>query len=398
MAKLGRSQSSKVHVVEARNRVGGRVFTYEKHSKARGIFDLGASWIHDPPTNPLMLIAKNMKLKTVETDFDDGIVYDMKGKVIGDSKLERAFKKYERTLFTAAASAHQNSTYDSSIESVLLSNLKDNVAFNHLFMSGLEFELCTSLRNCSLRGCIDADWVEAVHGVGDSNSEHMPSYDELCDMILPRDGMSRLISGIASGEALRGTNMYHSDAISGETTEEDCIPLSIAFNEEVISIDQTNPESVVITVKQYKNPYQDPVLDTANADSNTVTDRQEIAAYKLITYTAKVVIITVPIGVLQSSAMTFLPTLSEEKLNAIQSIGFGNVVKVVMEFPSVFWAVNQPFLSIADASLANERDRGLLTYFLNGHHLAGTKFLVGYGLGDAADILDQVLLSLYCRI
>ena len=345
MAKLGRSQSSKVHVVEARNRVGGRVFTYEKHSKARGIFDLGASWIHDPPTNPLMLIAKNMKLKTLETDFDDGIVYDMKGKVIGDLKLERAFKNYERTLFTAAASAHQNSTYDSSIESVLLSNLKDNVAFNHLFMSGLEFELSTSLRNCSLRGCIDADWVEAVHGVGDSNSEHMPSYNEPCDMILPRDGMSRLISGIASGEALCGTNMYHSDA-----TAEDCMPLSIAFNEEVISIDQTNPERVVITVKQYENPYQDPVLDTANAASNTVTDRQEIAAYKLITYTAKVVIITVPIGVLQSNAITFLPTLSEEKLNAIQSIGFGNVVKVVMEFPSVFWAANQPFLSIADAS------------------------------------------------
>ncbi len=63
-----RAQGAKVLVLEARDRVGGRIDTVNDWS---GIpLDMGASWIHGAQDNPLTKLADKAKLKRIETTYD----------------------------------------------------------------------------------------------------------------------------------------------------------------------------------------------------------------------------------------------------------------------------------------------------------------------------------------
>jgi len=53
-------------------------------------------------------------------------------------------------------------------------------------------------------------------------------------------------------------------------------------------------------------------------------------------FTAKKLIITVPVGVLQSGSIQFKPELSDHAV-AIQGVGFGSVIKFLLEFKTPFW-------------------------------------------------------------
>jgi len=53
-------------------------------------------------------------------------------------------------------------------------------------------------------------------------------------------------------------------------------------------------------------------------------------------FSAKKVVLTVPIGVLQSGTVQFQPRLTDHGV-AIQSLGFGSVIKFVFEFKTSFW-------------------------------------------------------------
>ncbi|MCX6390376.1 MAG: FAD-dependent oxidoreductase, partial [Solirubrobacterales bacterium] len=54
-------------VLEARDRIGGRVRTIDHFGTK---LDLGAAWIHDSKTNPLTGVAQKAGLQTVATDYD----------------------------------------------------------------------------------------------------------------------------------------------------------------------------------------------------------------------------------------------------------------------------------------------------------------------------------------
>ena len=65
-----------VTVIEARDRVGGRVHT----DRSLGLpLDLGASWIHGTRGNPLSRIARSQGVKWVNTDYDSGVLRDARG-------------------------------------------------------------------------------------------------------------------------------------------------------------------------------------------------------------------------------------------------------------------------------------------------------------------------------
>jgi len=54
-------------------------------------------------------------------------------------------------------------------------------------------------------------------------------------------------------------------------------------------------------------------------------------------YTADVVIVTVPLGVLKARAISFQPALPAEKLAAIDRLGFGVQNRIYLTFESTFW-------------------------------------------------------------
>jgi monoamine oxidase len=78
-----------VVVLEARNRIGGRVCT-DHHSLGTPI-DLGASWIHGKTGNPLVALTKEFGIKTLPSDYSNVSLLDESG---------RSLPLWESTLFS----------------------------------------------------------------------------------------------------------------------------------------------------------------------------------------------------------------------------------------------------------------------------------------------------------
>lgn len=81
----------KVTVLEARERIGGRMWT----DTSLGVpIDLGAAWIHGTDGNPLVELAADAGAETVETDFEDVVVYDGQ-RVVDDAAVQAAFAAWD---------------------------------------------------------------------------------------------------------------------------------------------------------------------------------------------------------------------------------------------------------------------------------------------------------------
>ncbi len=84
-----------VIVVEARDRIGGRVVTEHR----LGIpTDLGASWIHGVTGNPVARLAREHDIPTAATDYDRGVVRGVDGAVVSDRHVEAMYADYDRVL------------------------------------------------------------------------------------------------------------------------------------------------------------------------------------------------------------------------------------------------------------------------------------------------------------
>ena len=73
-----------VTVVEARDRIGGRVHT----DRSLGVpLDLGASWIHGVTDNPLTEIADDASIERARSDYDNEVVRDVDGRELEPSEI-----------------------------------------------------------------------------------------------------------------------------------------------------------------------------------------------------------------------------------------------------------------------------------------------------------------------
>lgn len=88
-ARVLRKAGCQVVVVEARDRIGGRVHTVDRFGSR---IDLGAAWIHDSRGNPLTEIAVKAGLRTVATDYDRISLRRPDGLAIDGPALARALR------------------------------------------------------------------------------------------------------------------------------------------------------------------------------------------------------------------------------------------------------------------------------------------------------------------
>lgn len=96
-AKKLHDAGCEVIVLEARNRVGGRVHT----NTDWGVnLELGANWIHQSthPANPLMNYADKLNIKTLPTNYANLKVYDSEGEKIGNFSLGKFYLHFERLI------------------------------------------------------------------------------------------------------------------------------------------------------------------------------------------------------------------------------------------------------------------------------------------------------------
>ncbi|KAF0929951.1 hypothetical protein E2562_027081 [Oryza meyeriana var. granulata] len=93
------------------------------------------------------------------------------------------------------------------------------------------------------------------------------------------------------------------------------------------------------------------------------------------------VLITVPLGCLKAQTIKFSPSLPDWKLSSIDRLGFGVLNKIVLEFPEVFWDDNVDYFG----ATSEETDlRGQCFMFWNLKKTVGAPVLIALLVGKAA--------------
>ncbi|CAI9116870.1 OLC1v1018142C2 [Oldenlandia corymbosa var. corymbosa] len=93
------------------------------------------------------------------------------------------------------------------------------------------------------------------------------------------------------------------------------------------------------------------------------------------------VLITVPLGCLKAGSINFSPPLPLWKNLSIQKLGFGVLNKVVMEFPEVFWDDSIDYFG---ATAEETNQRGWCFMFWNVRKTVGAPVLIALVVGKAA--------------
>lgn len=104
----------KVHVIEARDRIGGRVWTRTDWPDIP--VDMGASWIHGVTGNPLSVLADQHRVQRLETRYDRALTYNAAGQPLSPS--EHTTLRAWRARFTEALQEAQETDPDSSMRAV----------------------------------------------------------------------------------------------------------------------------------------------------------------------------------------------------------------------------------------------------------------------------------------
>ena len=105
-----------VLVLEARDRIGGRIWTGQRWADCPS--DLGASWIHGITDNPIAALAAKAKAKTVVTDPDSTAYYLPDGKAATNAQVQ-AINGWAAKTASAISKYQNNQDRDASLRSVV---------------------------------------------------------------------------------------------------------------------------------------------------------------------------------------------------------------------------------------------------------------------------------------
>jgi monoamine oxidase len=264
VAKYLRLKGYNVTILEARSRIGGRIWTSDFWDDLS--VDLGATWIHGSYDNPLSTIANEINAHRLSTSYDDSRIYDTSGEELSQedrnilSRLEVEIKE----LLNKA----NIDTKDNSINKTLF-DLK-----RRYHPSSNEYKFINFL--------ISSRFEQEYAGSADKLSSYY--YNEIKEF----SGNDKLF-------------------VSGFQVITDYLALD------------TNIKLFQVVSKV---DYSDDIIKVYTQDT---------------TYEVDYVICTLPLGVLQSNDVDFIPALSLQKQQAIARLGMGTLNKCYLRFDNIFW-------------------------------------------------------------
>ena len=267
-----------VTVIEARNRIGGRLHT----DTSLGIaLDLGASWIHGVQGNPITDLAQALGVPLVATTYDSTTTFDH---VAGatrrmDPQRQGRVDALERSLATWVRAA-QRADRDTSLYAAIWGrpevqalDPQDRQLLRHLMNASQEAEYGgNSTRRHSTVGHLSAQWFDAHREFGGGDR-------------LLTGGFGQIAQHLAKG-------------------------LNIVTGEPVRQIHY------------------------AGSGVRVVTDRGSLRA--------DAVVVAVPLGVLQAGHISFTPRLPAAHAEAIETLRMGLLNKLYLQFETDFWSAESP--------------------------------------------------------
>lgn len=267
-----------VLVVEARDRIGGRIWTDREWAGVP--IELGASWIHGEVDNPIAQIAVAQKWSTFPTDWDMLTGYAENGRKLTINEVVDIFDFYNQ--FEKGVSRNAMTRFRADETRSLADQVQEWLSRTKVSTAD-RWKLDLALRS----------EIEQEYGA-DAHQLAFPGFDAAEDYqgrhLMLSQGYDRLVDYLKEGLSLR----------LGVTVEE---------------------------------------IDYSSEDVKVTTNRGVI--------TAKRVVVTVPLGVLQRGSIIFHPELPETKQSAIDRLGMGLVNKVFLHFDKPFWPKNQQVIFFA---------------------------------------------------
>lgn len=173
-------------VLEARDRIGGRIWTHRGLGTA---LDLGASWIHGVIGNPITRLARDLGVATRPTDYDDVAIYDADGSEVGmlrQLELDAEFAMLTSEVESLSESLPSDVSIGSAVRRVLAGerlSASDRRALDYL----LQQLVVTSGADLDRLSLWYADEGEGFDGG---------------DRLFP-DGYDQIVSGLARGLDVR---------------------------------------------------------------------------------------------------------------------------------------------------------------------------------------------------
>ena len=136
-----------VTVLEARDRVGGRIWTSRDPDGVS--FDLGAQWIVGTQKNPILDLVHLWRLDTVQTDWDDAALFVASKTRLPPERqreIERRLASLIARLQTSRFSAQAQGRPDCSLRSAI-DELVDTMDLTSATRSELEYVLTTDIEH-----------------------------------------------------------------------------------------------------------------------------------------------------------------------------------------------------------------------------------------------------------
>lgn len=303
-AKKLKEEGFSVLLLEAQNRVGGRL----KTNRSLGLpFDEGASWIHGYDSNPLGQLASQAGTTSSLTDDENVEIFDSNGQAYSSAQLDNLEQQYYSALEQVANAAGQGQSFESVFRSLYPNALNDRL-WKYLLSAYLEFDTGADISQLSAK-LFDEDELF-------SGKDHIVTngYDGIAQF-LARDLDIRLDTKITA----------------------------IDYSREGVRV-QSNQEEFV----------------------------------------ADYLILTVPLGVLQSGTISFTPRLPESKTQVLATMGMGNVNKFLLLWDTPFWDTSLQYIGYTPEEM------GKYNYFLNFLRFSQTPALMTFALGSYAQETESL--------
>ena len=106
------------------------------------------------------------------------------------------------------------------------------------------------------------------------------------------------------------------------------------------------------------------------------------------TFEGSACVVTLPLGCLKHGDVVFDPPLSESKTNAISKLGFGRLNKIALEFSTKFWDDSVDYFGCASGESGESETRGRAFMFWNLAPVTGKPVLAALVAGEAAEIAE----------
>ncbi|KAK6339155.1 hypothetical protein TWF718_008578 [Orbilia javanica] len=287
-----------VKVLEARNRVGGRIATTTKLGLP---LDLGANWIHGNVGNPIIAIAEKAGSSYSIDELDDTIVFAPDGsllpKRLGDEVVTKMWDYFDEGITYSA----QN-----------METIKPNISFMDYYERK----------------------VAAEEGWGEERKAYQLQVADLLGSIVATEIRKQDFRNLHMEEPIPGENLFLSSTygpvmdLMAETVlkEDGCLELN-------------KPVERVETVQ--------------TADGGLVHNVYTKDGHS---YTADAILCSIPLGSLKQDRVKFDPPIPERIRQSIKHLGYGSLEKTYITFPNAFWMDGPSyFIFLADPTASDRK-------------------------------------------